>query len=92
MNIFRYLLLVNAAMTFLYRYNVLCQQNALTMRRFSQIYAAVSAYVSVQCILCYFTAEDTKGDFYQVISQNLLFAEDTPTVNVYDAVSLKIIQ
>lgn len=57
------------------------------MRRFAQIYIVVSAYVSIQCILCSFTAEDASADFSQVIARNLLFAEDTPTVNVYDAVS-----
>ncbi|KAI6189609.1 hypothetical protein M3Y97_00027200 [Aphelenchoides bicaudatus] len=84
-----YLLLVNAAMIFFYRYNVLCKQKSLSLWRFGKTYAAISAYVVIQCVLCYFTAEDSSGNrFQQIIAQNLLFAEDTPTVNVYDATKL----
>jgi hypothetical protein len=75
-------------MIFVYRYKILCHKETFTMRRFILLYIFLVFYVSIQSGLCYWTAEDSSKSFLDVIRVNELFAEDTPTTNVYDAVSL----
>lgn len=74
-------------MIFVYRYQVLCRQNTFNINKFARIYILLVIYTGIQSALCCVTVEDPNDDHWAIISKNKLFAEDTPTMNLYDAVS-----
>jgi hypothetical protein len=84
-----YVLTINTTMIFVYRHNVLCRQTPMKMGRFAKIYAFLVVYVGIQGVMGWYATEhDVNAHGYmEMIRENRLFAEDTPTATIYDTVS-----
>ncbi|KAI6170217.1 hypothetical protein M3Y98_01216700 [Aphelenchoides besseyi] len=86
-----YLTVVNVAMTFLFRYNILCRDKRSYLRTFIKIYVICVVLIAVQSGLGFVCFETNEGSHHYTLElkSNGLFAVETPPFSVVDASTIK---
>lgn len=84
-----FLLSVNTAMIFLYRYKILCQQHKFTMKNFILLYLLLVVYSAIHSSCCLITAQTDfkENDYAELFVKTKVFAENPPTPIIFNAVS-----
>jgi hypothetical protein len=84
-----FVLIINTAMVFLYRYKILCKQYSFTMKKFSLIYALLVCYAAVHSFACLITAQTdlNENNYGETLAKTHVFADNPPTPVIFNAVS-----